>query len=211
MRKLGSPQKARRKKSKPGWEIRLETQVKKTQRKQAKMIKQKKDAGICRNKKEKAIEEKNNTIWGNKPESTGERKKIKEISTKSKIIDKTGHSKTTKKIQLTTGRRWHENITTTGCKRNRMILDWNMATKKHNEKAEWINNMTRELEGPEEGPKAEIFIDFVEMTRKNINLENARPWWNSWFLVREIHLHSLRTSTRNEQMPTRSTRTRMDD
>ena len=28
--------------------------------------------------------------------------------------------------------------------------------KKHNEKAEWINNITRELEELEEGPKAEI-------------------------------------------------------
>ena len=47
-------------------------------------------------------------------------------------------------------------------------------------------------------------------TKKDIKLENARPWWNTWFLVPEIHLHSRQTSTRNEQMPT-STRTRMDD
>ena len=37
--KLGSPQKARRKKSKPGWEIRLETKIK-NQRKPAKMTHQ---------------------------------------------------------------------------------------------------------------------------------------------------------------------------
>ena len=53
MRKLGSPQKARRKKSKPGVEMLI-----KNLRKQAKMIKQEKDAGICRNKKEKATQEK---------------------------------------------------------------------------------------------------------------------------------------------------------
>ena len=46
-----------KKKSKPGWEIRLEMQIK-NQRKHAKMIKQKKDAGICRNKKERATQEK---------------------------------------------------------------------------------------------------------------------------------------------------------
>ena len=34
--------------------------------------------------------------------------------------------------------------------------------KKHNEKAEWINNMTRDLEGLEEGPKAEIHIELLK-------------------------------------------------
>ena len=48
----------------------------------------------------------------------------------------------------------------------------------HNEKAEWIKNMTRELEGLEEGLKAEIYIDLLKMTLKNIKLENAWPWWN---------------------------------
>ena len=39
-----------------------------------------------------------------------------------------------------------------------------MATKKHNENAEWINNITRELEGLEEGPKTEIHIDLLKTT-----------------------------------------------
>ena len=82
----------------------------------------------------------------------------------------------------------------------------------HNEKTEWINNMTRELEGLEVGPKAEIHINLLKnYTKKDIKLENTRPWWNTWFLVQEIHLHSRQTSTRNEQMPTRSTCTQMDD
>ena len=46
-----------------------------------------------------------------------------------------------------------------------MILDKNMATK-NNEKAEWINNMTRELERLEEGPKAEIHTDILKTTLK---------------------------------------------
>ena len=46
-----------------------------------------------------------------------------------------------------------------------------MATKKHNENAEWINNIPRELDGLEEGPKTKIHIDNTE---KNIKLENAR-------------------------------------
>ena len=86
-----------------------------------------------------------------------------------------------------------------------------MATKKHNEKAEWINDMTWALEGLEEGPKAEIHMDLLKTTPKNIKLENARPYCNTWFLVQEIHLHSPQTSTRNEQMLTRSTSTWLDD
>ena len=54
---MGSLQKAQRKKSKPGWEIQLETQIKNLW-KWAKMIKQKKDTGTCRDKKEKATQEK---------------------------------------------------------------------------------------------------------------------------------------------------------
>ena len=38
--------------------------------------------------------------------------------------------------------------------------------KKHKEKAEWINNMTKELEGIEESPKAEIHIDLLKKTLK---------------------------------------------
>ena len=48
-------------------------------------------------------------------------------------------------------------------------------------------------------------------TKKNIKLESARPWWNTWLLVQEIHLHSRQTSTRNKQMPTRCASTWMDD
>ena len=45
-----------------------------------------------------------------------------------------------------------------------------MATrKKHNEKAERINNITRELEGLEAGPKAEIHTDLLKMTFKKIS------------------------------------------
>ena len=40
--------------------------------------------------------------------------------------------------------------------------------KKHNKKAEWINNITRELEGREEGPKAEMHTDLRKATLKKI-------------------------------------------
>ena len=80
--------------------------------------------------------------------------------------------------------------------------------KQHNEKAEWIKHITRELEQIEEGPKAEIHTDLLRT--KGIKLENARPSWNTWFLVQEVHLNSRQTSIRNEQMPTNSARTRVD-
>ena len=41
--------------------------------------------------------------------------------------------------------------------------------KKHNEKAEWINDMTRELEGLEEGLKVEIHIELLKKTQKKIS------------------------------------------
>ena len=47
--------------------------------------------------------------------------------------------------------------------------------KKHNEKVEWINNMTREPEGLEEGLKVEIHTDLLKTTLKKMKLENSRP------------------------------------
>ena len=41
-----------------------------------------------------------------------------------------------------------------------------MATKQHNEKEEWINNMTRELAGLEEDPKRKKHIDLLKTTLK---------------------------------------------
>ena len=55
--KIGIHSKSTKEKLKPGWEFRLETQIKNL-RKQAKIIKQKKDAGIIRNTKEKTAPEK---------------------------------------------------------------------------------------------------------------------------------------------------------
>ena len=41
--------------------------------------------------------------------------------------------------------------------------------KKHNEDAEWINNITRELEGLKEGSKMEIHVDLLKTTLKRIS------------------------------------------
>ena len=90
-------------------------------------------------------------------------KKVKTIETKQNI------PKQRKKILSKTGSRWHENISTTRCQENRTILDKNIATKIHNEKTEWINNMAREHEGFEESLKVEIHIDLHKMTLKMSN------------------------------------------
>ena len=71
--------------------------------------------------------------------------------------------------------------------------------------------MTREVEGLEEGSKAQIYIELLKKTLKNIKLEKASPWWNTWVLVQETHHHSRQTSTRNEQMLTKCRNTWLDD
>ena len=79
------------------------------------MIKQRKDPGTCRNKKEKATqEEKNNTT---------RRKTQKVLVKEGRLMTKQEIPKQQKKILSTTERRWLENIPTTGYKRNQTILD----------------------------------------------------------------------------------------
>ena len=41
--------------------------------------------------------------------------------------------------------------------------------KKHNENGDWINNITRELDGLEEGPKMEMHVDLLKTTLKRIS------------------------------------------
>ena len=41
-----------------------------------------------------------------------------------------------------------------------------MATKKHDERAEWINNITGEREGREKGPKTDIHIDLFKTLKR---------------------------------------------
>ena len=113
----------------------------------------------------------NSTTWGNKPESTGQRRKTKEISTKGKTIQtKQDIPKQRKKILSTIGRDLLENIPTNRYKRNRTILDKKIwQPKEHNENAEWINNIIRELDGLDEGPEMETHVDLLRTTLKRIS------------------------------------------
>ena len=108
----------------------------------------------------------NSTTCGNKPESTGERKKIKEILTKGKTIDKTGNPKTTKENSTNNWEEMTRKHTNKQMQKKPNDFGKNNGNQKHNGKAKWINNMNKELEGPEEGPKAEIQIDLLKSTLK---------------------------------------------
>ena len=120
---------------------------------------------------EKWQQEKNDdTTWGNKVLVKDGRLNI--YQQRENNTEKIGDSKKRKIILATRGRRWHENMPTTGCKRNRPILDDNMTTKRHNDKAERINNITKELDGLDEDTKTEIHIYLLKTTLKNIKLEN---------------------------------------
>ena len=94
---IGLPLKSTNKKSKPGWEIRLEMQIKKL-RKQTKTIKERKNAETCWDKKEKAIQEKITIqLEINQKDLT---KRGLKISTKSKLTQtKQNIPKQRKKIQ----------------------------------------------------------------------------------------------------------------
>ena len=47
-------------------------------------------------------------------------------------------------------------------------------SREQNEKAKWINNMTKELEGFAEGPEAEKHIDLLKTTRKKYQIDKHR-------------------------------------
>ena len=87
--------------------------------------------------------------------------------------------------------------------------------REHNKKAKWISNMKKELEGPEDCPKAEIHID-LQKKKKHKKKRNNIKFRKRQAMMEYIDSGSrnwppLKTNTRNEQMPTRSTLTRMDN
>ena len=59
-----------------------------------------------------------------------------------------------------------------------------MATKKHDEMAERINNITREQKGLEAGPKSETHVDFLKSTLKRIpnwKIPGHNRMYGFWF------------------------------
>ena len=167
--KIGVPSKSTKKPSKQGWAVRLETQIKNL-RKQAKMVKQK-DPGICGKRMEKTTQEKmtvqleeiNQKILAKEGRLKRYRQRVKQYRQ-----NRTFQNNDRKFYQLLGG---HDTKTYQQPDVKETEQFWK---KRHNEKAEWINDMTRELEGLEESPKAEIHRTTQKDTKKDTKLENAR-------------------------------------
>ena len=149
--KIGAPSKSTKKQSKPRWEVRLETQIKNL-RKQAKMVKQK-DPRTYGKRMEKRTREKITV-------------KLEEIN--QKILAKEGRLKryrqmvkpywqnrtfqnNERKFYQQLGRHDTKTYQQPDARETERFWTKIWQPKKHNEKAEWINDMTRELEGLEEG------------------------------------------------------------
>ena len=119
----------------------------------------------------------NSTTWGNKPEGSGERRETKKISIKGKTLQtKQDIPKLRKKIFISNWKGMtYQQPDARETERFWMKI-WQ--PKKHIEKAEGINDLTREL-GLEEGPKAEMHIELLKKTLKKItNWKKARTLWN---------------------------------
>ena len=97
----------------------------------------------------------NNATRGNKPEDNGEKTKTKKISTKNTV--KTGYFKTTKKFYQQIGGECKDD------KETKQFLSKMWQSRKHNRKAEWINNIGKNLARLEEGP-----IDSLRATLKKV-------------------------------------------
>ena len=158
-----------KKQPKPVWEIQMEKQIKNL-RKQAKMVKQK-DPGICGNRKEKAtwekitvpLEEINQKVLAKEERLKRYRQRVKQYrqhrifqNNERKFYQQQGGHDTKTNQQL-------------DVKETKWFWTKIWQPKKHNEKAKWINNITRELEGLKEGPKREIHIELLKKTLKKIS------------------------------------------
>ena len=160
----------------------------------------------------------NSTIWGNKPESSVERReikryrqRIKQYQTKQDIPKK---KKNERKFYHQLGGHDTKTYQQPDAKETKRFWTKIWQPKMHNENAEWINDMTRELEGLKEDRKEKYRNTprtIQKDTKKISNRKKTWPWWNTWILVQEIHLHSRQTSTRNEQRFTGCTITWLDD
>ena len=147
-------------------------------RKQTKTVKQRKNAETCSDKKKKATEEKITT-------------QLEEIN--QKVLAKEGRLKRYRqriKQYRQNGtfqnneRKFYQQVGGDGtnsyqqpdARETEQFWCKIWRPREHNKKAEWISNVTKELEGLEEGPEAEIHIDLLRITLKNIKLENPWPW-----------------------------------
>ena len=120
---IGIPTKSTKKQQKPGWEIRLESQIKKKTTKTSPNDEERR--WNKREEKERAtwrkitvqLEEINQKVLAKEGRLKRYRQRVKHYRQNRTF------PKQRKEILSTIGREWHENIPTTGCKRNLAILD----------------------------------------------------------------------------------------
>ena len=165
---IGIPSKSTKKQQKPGWEIKLESQIKKTTKtspndQERRWNKRGKKEQATRGKITVQLEEINQKIVAKEGRLKRYRQRVKQYrqnrtfqNNESKFYQQLGGSdmKTYQQPDAKETERFWAKI-------------WE--PKKHNENAEWINNITRELDGLEEGPKIEIHVDLLKTTPKRIS------------------------------------------
>ena len=84
-------------------------------------------------------------------------------------------------------------------KPNDFGLKYGNHKKKHNEKAEWINNTTRELEGLQEGSKAEMHIEKLEMTLKKSNWKTpGHDGIHGFWFKKFTSIHEMNTCVQDD-------------
>ena len=112
----------------------------------------------------------NGTTWGKKQEGSGERRETIEISTKGKTIQtKQDIPKQRKNVHQQLGGHDTKTYKQSDARETERFFTKIWQPERHKEKAEWINDMRREIEGHEEGPKAQIHIELLEKTLKKIS------------------------------------------
>ena len=165
---IGIPSKKPKAKSKPGWEFRLETQIENL-RKQLKVVKQKKNAEI--NRKEKTTQEKltvqleelHQKVLAKEGTLKRYRQRVKQYRQ-----NRTFQNNERKFYQELGGddNKTHQQP---NAKETERFWTKIWQPKQHNEKVEWINHITRELEQLKEGPKAEIHTDLLRTTLEKVS------------------------------------------
>ena len=135
------------------------------------MIKQKKDTRIIRNRKEKITQEKitiqleeiNQKVLAKEGRLKRYRQRVKQYR-QNRTFQING-----RKFYQQLGGDYNKTYQQLDAKETQRLWTKIWQPKTYNEKAEGINNMTRELEGLEEGLKAEIHSDLLKTTLKKIS------------------------------------------
>ena len=165
---IGIPSKSTKKQSKVGWEIRLEMQIKKL-RKQARMIRNR--GTEINRKKEQAtwreitvqLEEINQKVLAKEGRLKRYRQRVKQY--RQNRTFQNNERKFYQQLEGSDTKTYQQ----PDIKETERFWTKIWQPKKHNENAEWINNITRDLDGLEEGPEMEIHVDLLRTTLKRIS------------------------------------------